>query len=349
MPRETRETIHSGSKSGLRGEVTRRIAEIAGRQHGVVSLAQLIACGLTAPGVRHRVAAGHLHRIHQAVYAVGRPDLTPRGHWMAAVLACGAGAVLSHVQAAALHGIRRTAAALIHVTIPRRSTLSRDRIRVHNQPDLTPADVTEVDRIRVTSVARTLLDLAAVLREDQVERACDQAFINRIFDMLGMEGLLRRSRGRRGVRRLRNVLERGDLGENVPASGLEIRYRDLCARVGLLKPEINRYILLGNEYHEVDFLWRKQRVVIETTAGATTQPAGSEPETRTATSCCAGTATAPPASPRMTSVIARPTQSPRPGRSWLRAGSSRRPPGPGPPSPGSGSSRRTRARRGPRR
>ena len=175
--------------------------------------------------------------------------------------------MLSHVQAAALHGIRQTAAARIHVTIPRRSTLSRDRIRIHNQPELTAADITVVDGIPVTSVARTLLDLAAILREDQLERACDQAVINESFDMRAMEDLLRRSRGRRGVRRLRNVLDRGDLGENVPASGLEIRYRDLCARAGLPKPEINRYILLGDEYHKVDFLWRKQRVVIETDGG----------------------------------------------------------------------------------
>ena len=86
----------------------------------------------------------------------------------------------------------------------------------------------------------------------------------RLLDMRAMSDLLQRSHGRRGVRRLRNVLQRGDLGENVPASGLEIRYRDLCAQAGLPQPEINRYILLGDEYHRVDFLSRKQRVVIET-------------------------------------------------------------------------------------
>lgn len=164
-------------------------------------------------------------------------DLTPHGRWMAAVLACGDGALLSHASGAALRGLRQTAAVLIDVTIPRPSPISRPG---------------------------TLLDLASFLREPQLERACDQAVIKDDFDMREMEDLLKRSRGRRGVARLRNVLSRGDLGEDVPASGLEVRYRDLCTQAGLPKPEINRHILLGDEYHKVDFLWRKERVVIET-------------------------------------------------------------------------------------
>jgi very-short-patch-repair endonuclease len=71
----------------------------------------------------------------------------------------------------------------------------------------------------------------------------------------------------RGIRKLRAVLERGDLGEDVPASGLERRFRNLCARAGLPKPEVNRYLLLGDEYHKVDFLWRRERAVIETDGG----------------------------------------------------------------------------------
>jgi Protein of unknown function (DUF559) len=202
--------------------------------------------------------------VHQGVYAVGRPDLTPHGRWMATVLACGEGALLSHASGAALRGLRQTAAVMIDVTITRPSPISRLGIRVHRHPDLTPADIDIVDGIPVTSVSRTLLDLATFLREPQLERACDQAVIEGDFDMCEMEDLLKRSRGRRGVARLRNVLARGDLGEDIPASGLELRYRELCAQAGLPKPEINRYILLGDEYHKVDFLWRKQRVVVET-------------------------------------------------------------------------------------
>ena len=237
---------------------------MASLQHYVVTLAQLRAIGFSDRGVQNAVAAGRLHRIHQGVYAVGRADLTPRGHWMAAVLACGEGAVLSHAKAAALHVIRQSAASLIDVTIPRPSPISRRGIRVHRHPELPPADVTEVDGIPVTTVSRTLLGLATFLRAPQLERACDQAVVQGVFDMREMEDLLRRSRGARGVRRLRNVLARGDLGEDVPASGLEVRFRDLCVQGGLPKPEINRYLLLGDEYHQVDFLWRAERVVIET-------------------------------------------------------------------------------------
>lgn len=191
-------------------------------------------------------------------------DLTPHGRWMAAVLACGDGALLSHASGAALRGLRQTAAVLIDVTIPRPSPISRPGIRIHRHPGLRAADIDVVEGIPVTSVSRTLLDLASFLREPQLERACDQAVIKDDFDMREMEDLLKRSRGRRGVARLRNVLSRGDLGEDVPASGLEVRYRDLCTQAGLPKPEINRHILLGDEYHKVDFLWRKERVVIET-------------------------------------------------------------------------------------
>lgn len=251
-----------------RGGLWGLAAALAARQAGVISYAQLVAIGFSDSGIHHAVTAGRLHRIYRGVYAVGRRDLTPNAHWMAAVLACGEGALLSYAAGAALRGIRASAAAKIDVTVPRRAALRRPGIRIHNHPELTSADKDVVDGIPVTSVSRTLLDLATFLHDSQLERACNQAAVLQIFDMREMSDLLRRSHGRRGVRRLRTVLARGDLGENVPASGLERRYRDLCAREGLPKPEINRWILLGDDYHKVDFLWRKERVVIETDRGA---------------------------------------------------------------------------------
>jgi hypothetical protein len=121
----------------------------------------------------------------------------------------------------------------------------------------------EVDGLPVTAVPRTLLDLATILTEPQLERACEQAVLEGVFDLIAISDLLRRSHGHRGVRRLRCVLAHGDLGSDVPASGLEHRFRELCEGAGLPPPEINRDLLLGDSYHKVDFLWRSQRVVIE--------------------------------------------------------------------------------------
>ena len=182
---------------------------------------------------------------------------------MAAVLACGPGAFLSHAAAAALHGIRATASAFVDITLTQPRSIKRPRIRVHTCTQLTASDITEEEGIPVTSVPRTLLDLATFLTQPQLERACEQAVLEGLFDLNAISDLLARSHGQPGIRNLRAVLARGDLGENVPASGLERRFRDLCERAGLPAPEINRYLLLGDEYHKVDFLWRRERVVIE--------------------------------------------------------------------------------------
>jgi very-short-patch-repair endonuclease len=264
MRTERRIPGHIGPQSiARRGAVTRKIVAIAACQHGVLSLTQLMECGLTASGVRKRVAAGSLFRIHRGVYALGRPDLPAKGRWMAAVLACGPGALLSHASAAALHGIRSSAAARIDVTVRRPYSISRPGLRVHRSPELSATDVTVIEGIPVTSVPRTLLDLATFLSQPQLERACEQAVLEGLFDLNAISELLSRSHGRPGIRNLRAVLARGDLGENVPASGLERRFRDLCEQAGLPAPEINRHLLLGDTFHKVDFVWRAQRVVIE--------------------------------------------------------------------------------------
>ena len=124
------------------------IAHLAAAQHGVFALRQLAVFGLSARAVQKRAAASRLHRIHRNVYALApRELLTRRGHWMAAVLACGPGAVLSHRNAAALHGIRESHRAKIDVTIPRSSGLRRSGIDVHRSSTLREQDVTVVDNI----------------------------------------------------------------------------------------------------------------------------------------------------------------------------------------------------------
>src|SRR5436190_6478686 len=121
------------------------IAELAGRQHGVVALEQLIEIGLTASGVRSRVERGRLHPVHRGVYSVGHPLLTAKGRMMAAVLACGPGAVLSHRAAADLHGLRPSSAGRIDVTVTADRARRKRRIAVHRSRTLLERDITTVD------------------------------------------------------------------------------------------------------------------------------------------------------------------------------------------------------------
>src|SRR4051794_32206741 len=158
------------------------LAEIAARQHGVVSIRQLAALGLDREAVRRRVADGRLHPLHRGVYAVGHTRLTREGRWMAAVLRCGPGAALSHRSAAALWRIRPTAAALIDVTVPRnRGHKPRRGIVVH-RPRRPPV-VTVRYAIAVTTPTQTLIDLSSVLPRSALERALEAAESARLLDL----------------------------------------------------------------------------------------------------------------------------------------------------------------------
>src|SRR5262245_18144150 len=160
------------------------IAALAARQHGVVATRQLAALGLPQRAVSHRAAAGRLHRVHRGVYAVGHPILTDNGRRMAAVLACRPGAALSHASAPALWEIRPTSATRIDVTV--QSTGGRAKrpgLRVHRSSALHDDEVTEHQAIRVTTPARTLLDLASILPRRALERALDQTALMELFDL----------------------------------------------------------------------------------------------------------------------------------------------------------------------
>jgi hypothetical protein len=233
------------------------------RQHGALSLPQILAFGLTARGVRYRVEVGLLHRLYLGVYAYGRADLPIRGHWMAAVLACGERALLSHRSAAALHGSLSTPGGPIDVTIPRDSGISIPGIRVHRSSQLGDVDRTEVDRIPCTTPGRTLIDLAAVVPPNVLESAVNQAERLGRVDFGGLEDLLARHRGRRGVRRLRRVLERGASGEGVPRNVLERRFLALCKRAGFSRPSVNEWLAIPGEEMQCDFVWHAERVVVE--------------------------------------------------------------------------------------
>jgi hypothetical protein len=215
-----------------------RISRLAEGQHGVVSLPQLQLLGLSARAVRDRVARGRLTRLHRGVYAVGHARLTKRGHWMAAVLAYGSKAALSHRSASALHGIRPDNRAKVDVTVPSRSARSRPGIDVHASTTLTEADVTTIDGIPCTTLPRTLLDLAEVVPRRAVEKAIDQAEVLRIFDLRAVEEVLSRANGRRGAALLARVLAEYR-GPTLTDGELEELALELCRAAGMRKPEVN--------------------------------------------------------------------------------------------------------------
>jgi very-short-patch-repair endonuclease len=245
--------------------VDRAIAELAARQHGTVSLVQLKRLGLSHRAINDRVAAGRLHRIHRGVYAVGHPRLTARGRWLAAVLACGPGAALSHRSAAALRGLRQSDGPQIDVTSPRRAGRRHAGITVHSGKTLAEQDVATADGIPCTSTSRTLLDLAEVVDRRGLERAFERAETLRLFDLRRIEDVLDRAHGRRGAATLRAVLADHGWWQRPTRQELERRFLELCLTARLEPPRVNMLV----EGLEVDFSWPAHRLIVETDGFAT--------------------------------------------------------------------------------
>jgi predicted transcriptional regulator of viral defense system len=240
----------------------RVIAGLAARQHGVVARAQLLDAGLSGKVVRGRIARGQLHQLHRGVYAVGHRRLRREGFWLAAVLAVGPEAVLSHREAAALYGIRPSSRTSIDVTAPQRGQGDMPGIKVHRTRSLDAADVTKVDGIPVTTVARTLVDLADVVPQDHLAKALDEAERHQLFDLKAIEAARRRTRGRRGPgpQRLAQALEELKAhGTTLTRSSLEVQFKTLIQRSGLTKPQTNA--LIAN--HEVDAYWPDHKLAVE--------------------------------------------------------------------------------------
>ena len=240
------------------------IAELAGRQHGVVAVSQLVGLGLQARAVSARVKAGRLHRVHTGVYAVGHQLLTAEGRWMAAVLACGDGALLSHRSAAVLWGLRDGGGARVDVTTVRRVGRGRAPIRAHWRPSVAAADACSCRGVPCTSLARTLLDLAAVVSGRELEKACDRAEQLRLFDARAIEDLLARVAGTRGTRRLRETLEQLDPQGALTRTEIERLMLALCKAHTLPQPVVNAWIQLDGIGFEPDFLWPNAKLIVET-------------------------------------------------------------------------------------
>ena len=225
-----------------------------------MSRSQLLGLGLSRDQVQDRAAGGRLHRIHRGVYAVGHRKLSLKGVWMSAVLACGAGAVLSHRAALALWDLRTSESGLIDVTVPGRSRQrGRAGIRVHKSEVFTENDRAEVDGIPVTSLAWTVVDYAAITNQRQVRLVLEALERRRIYLGRELDELLQRTPNRTGGKTLRKAIT--EITGPAPwlQSELEETFRELIRASDLPGYEAN--VLVEGEL--VDALWRHERVIVE--------------------------------------------------------------------------------------
>jgi very-short-patch-repair endonuclease len=229
--------------------------DLSSAQGDVISHAQLIELGFSRGSIKHRIAKGRLYPIWPGIYAMG--TISRRGVWNAALLACGPEAVLSHGSAAALWQIGDEGP-LIEVSVPKRVLRRGDGLIVHRRGDFTAADVTERDGIRVTSVVRTLVDLATRLPRNELEEAINSADVGRLIDPEALRSALPPLKGWPGAGKLRKTLDRRTF--RVTRSRLERRLLLLVGAVGLPLPETRVYV---NAF-EVDFYWPDLRLVVET-------------------------------------------------------------------------------------
>lgn len=235
----------------------RDVAELATGQHGVVSRDQLRELGFSDSGIEHAVKTARLYPVHRGVFAVGHPRLTRHGLCLAGVLARGDSALLSYRSAGWLWGLIVSFALPVEVSVPWRGH-SRPSLGLHHCPALRGADMSEVEGIPVTSIARTLLDLASVLRPGELERAVERAERLGLLDIGQVDELLSVVRGHRGRGRLRNALTI----YRDPAfarSGGERRLLQLIREAGLPRPRMNTWV----EDHEIDMYWEHERFAIE--------------------------------------------------------------------------------------
>jgi hypothetical protein len=217
------------------------IAGLADGQHGVVARRQLLALGMGRGAIAVRLDAGRLHPLHRGVYAVGHRVMSREARWMAAVLACGPGAVLSHHSAAALWGVREPSSRAIEVTTRRKS---RSRGAIHRHFAVLPADEVTTERgIPVTTVPRTLFDLAATSPADVVEHALRESEYLRLHDRLSLPDLLARYPARRGCPTIRECLRRrAELPTGRARSWLEREFLPFLRRNGLPRPQLNVWL-----------------------------------------------------------------------------------------------------------
>lgn len=256
MPELWRESLDSEVKPST----PQVIAALAAGQHGVVTRRQLLDAGVARAAIERRLTSGLLVPLHRGVYAVGHGHIRREGRWLAATLAIPHG-VLSHRDAAGLHGIRPANHRKIDVTTTRRSN-DHDGIEVHRTRVLDARDVTTTTGIRTTTLARTLVDLAGAVPQDHLAKALRAAEDQRTLDVAEVQATMARTKGRPGPghRALKDALaELEALATTLTRSSLEDAFLRLVDRAGLSRPQTN---VLVNGY-EVDAVWRATGLVVE--------------------------------------------------------------------------------------
>lgn len=239
-----------------------RIAVFAARQHGIVTTAQMRASGIDATSIHYRVQARRLFPLHRGVFAVGYPTLSDERRWMAAVLSAGPGAALARTSAARLWRIWRGAERGTTIVAPRRRR-ARAGVTMLSTRQLQPRDVTVVRGIAVTSVARTIVDLADVLDVPQVVNVMHEAAYRGQFSeprIVEAAGMLV---GRRRVVRIDDALAAYRAGSAGTRSRLEDRFLRLVRAAGMQSPAINTRVTTRARTLEVDFVWLPHRLCVE--------------------------------------------------------------------------------------
>jgi predicted transcriptional regulator of viral defense system len=230
------------------------VAAVAGRQYGVITTAQLVAAGLTRAAIDKRVRAGRLHPLYRGVYAAGHNHLAQEGKWLAAVLAAGHGAVLSHEAAARHWQIWRRKPKRIDVTVPGQRR-PRKGFTIHRARNLDARDVTIHKGIPITTTARTLVDLAAVLTKHQLANVIHEAAYRNRFDDAATRDAMARAQGR-AVTNLDAALKAHASGSAGTRSELEDAFLDSWqGPEPLVNTKLNGI--------EVDLHWPDRDLVVE--------------------------------------------------------------------------------------
>ncbi|HET9197645.1 MAG TPA: DUF559 domain-containing protein [Solirubrobacterales bacterium] len=244
------------------------MGEIAARQQGVISREQLRAVGLSEEAIAQATASGRLYPLFRSTYSVGRRSVELPARLMAATLACGHGTVVSHGSAAWLLGLWQARPGEVEVIAPIEAGRKIPGIRRRFPPAPLPEHASERHGIPCTTPARTIVDLAGIVGVKALAGVIEEAAVLGVLDVSAIDAILDESR-RRGSRRLSLMLEewRRYSPRMRLRSRMEARLLPLLTHHSLPIPETNEKLRIAGRTFEVDFLWREQRVVVETDGG----------------------------------------------------------------------------------